>query len=148
MSDSSGGRLPNSGLRLRPVRTTAIANSAEEDFGRFVDLGIDKLRLGERLGQRPPLDAGPPKSPHLAEVAVGGRVDRLDAEARAEHAVERERRPAALDVAEYRHARLEPGARLDLLLQLDRDPAEAHVPERVRGLVVGDQVAVGPGRTL
>ena len=54
-----------------------------------------------------------------------------DPEPRREHAVVRRRRAAALDVAEDRHARLEPCARLDLALEGDADPAEALVAERV-----------------
>jgi hypothetical protein len=47
MSDKSGGRLPKSGRRLRPVRTTASVNSAEEDFGRLVKVSVHQLGLGD-----------------------------------------------------------------------------------------------------
>ena len=52
-------------------------------------------------------------------------------EARGEHAVERRRRAAALDVAEHRRARLEAGALLDLALEPLADPAEPRVAELV-----------------
>ena len=84
-----------------------------------------------------------PKSPSV------DRVDRLDAEARAEHAVVGQRRAAALDVAEDRHARLVAGALLDRLLERHRDAAQAHVAERVGGAAeLGDDVAVRGRRAL
>ena len=51
---------------------------------------------------------------HLAEPPRGGEVDGGDAEARREHAVERGRGAAALQVPEHGHPRLEPGQPLEL----------------------------------
>ena len=76
------------------------------------------------------------------------RVDGGDAEAGAEHAVVGERRAAALDVAEDRHARLEARALLDLALEHDGDPAEPRVAERVRAAVLAPDVPVLRGRPL
>src|SRR3954453_18683153 len=80
MSWSSGGRLPNSGLRLSPVRTTGTAsaptvrpgaNRLPEERGRgLVQLGVDQLRLRERLGQRHAVNSRAPQRDHLAVVAL------------------------------------------------------------------------------
>src|SRR4051812_32495944 len=148
-SASSGGRLPNSGRRLSPVRTTGTASAlTEEDRSGFVEPGVDQLRLGERLGQRDALDPRAAQRDHRAVVALGDGVHGLDAEAAPEHAVEGQRRAAALDVAEDRRARLEPRALLDLLLEDDPDAAEAHMAERVGAPMLGQQPAVLGRRAL
>src|SRR4051794_3082128 len=99
MSASSGGRLPKRGLRLRPVRTTGSANRlTEERCSGLVQLFVDQLRLGKGLGERNTRDRGAAQGDHLAVVALGDRVHGRDAEAAAEHAVEGQRRAAALDV--------------------------------------------------
>src|SRR5204863_4744331 len=56
---------------------------------------------------------------------------RLQPEARREHAVARRGGAAALHVPQYRHARLEPGALLDLPAEDVADAAEGDVPELV-----------------
>ena len=58
-------------------------------------------------------------------------VHRGEPEAGGQHAVERGRRAAALDVAEHGGARLEAGALLDLALEPLPDPAEPRVAELV-----------------
>ena len=68
---------------------------------------------------------------HRAEGAVVDGVDGGDAEAGGQHPVEGRGGAAALDVTEDGHARLEPGARLDLLGQRLADAPQAHVAEGV-----------------
>src|SRR5918997_1306883 len=122
--------------------------SAEEDLGSLEQPAVEQLGLGERLRERHALDLRAAQRDHLPEVALVGRVDRLDPEAGAEHAVVGDRRAAALDVAEDRHPRLEAGPLLDLALELDRDPAEADVAERVGRLELRLQAAVLRRRAL
>ena len=91
----------------------------------------------------------PAQRHHRAEVAVGDGVDRLQAEAGGEPAVERRGRAAALDVAEHDGARLLAGALLDLAGEPVADAAEADVAEGV--LLAGDQrhlAAVARDRAL
>src|SRR5215216_3378805 len=113
-----------------PCLNTAETLS-EEDLGRFEQPRVEELGLGERVAERDELDLRPSQRDHLAELrrvrGVGGR----DAEARPQHAVVGERRPAALHVAEDRHARLVARPLLDLALEVDGDAAEALVAERV-----------------
>src|SRR5918994_5659517 len=132
----TGPRLNMSGT-YPAARGPNRRRSAEEHLGRLEQLRVQQLRLGERLRQRDADDLRAAQRDHLAVVALVHGVDRLDAEAGAEHAIVGERSAAALDMAQDRHPRLEAGALLDLALQLDRDPAEARVAERV-GLVGGD----------
>ena len=120
----------------------------EEHLSRLEQLRVQQLRRLERLVERHELDLGAPQRGHHPEVAGLDRVDRRHAEAGAEHAVVGQRRAAALHVAEDRHARLEAGARLDLALELDRDPAQAHVAERVRALVLAPGAALLRRRPL
>src|SRR5215203_4882905 len=104
----------------------------EEHGGSLVEPRVEQLRLGQRLVEGHELDLGAAQGHHLPEVPLVGGVDRGDAEARAEHTVVGERRAAALDVTEDRHARLEAGALLDLALEVDGDSAEPNVAEGVR----------------
>src|SRR5881397_2775748 len=68
---------------------------AEEDFGRLEQAGIEQLGGGEGLVERDELDRGAAQGDHHAEAPGADRIDRGDAEARAEHAVVGERRAAA-----------------------------------------------------
>ena len=78
----------------------------------------------------------------VAEGTVGDRADRVHAEPGRQHAVERSRRAATLDVAEDRAAGFLAGALLDLVRQQLADPAQPGVPERV-ALVVSDGLVGG-----
>src|SRR3954469_1291780 len=79
-SASSGGRLPKSGRRFSPVRTTGTASllvadtgsaeSTEEDGSGLVELFVDQLRLGKRVGERDALDVRAAQRDHLAVVAL------------------------------------------------------------------------------
>src|SRR3954470_5686912 len=100
---------------MGPCRNTA-GTLSEEHLGRLEQARVEELRLRERLVERHELDLRAPQRDHLAEVARVGGVDRGDAEARAQYAVIGERRSAALDVAEDRHARFVARAPLDLAL--------------------------------
>src|SRR5215204_974039 len=100
------------------TRAAPAPRSAEEDLGRLEQLRVQQLGLGERLGQGDADDLRAAQRDHLAVVALADRIDRLDAEARPEHAVVGQRGTAALHVAEDRHAGLEAGALLDLALEL------------------------------
>src|SRR6185437_13319625 len=71
---------------------------------------------------------------HLAPPLRVRRIDRVQAEAGRQHAVERGRRAAALDVAEHGRPRLLSGAPLDLALEPVGDAAEADVAEGVETL--------------
>src|SRR5690349_25166884 len=112
------------------VRRTGTG-SAEEDFGGLVEGRVEQLRLAQRFLEPDPDDVAGVQADHLAERAVGDGVHRRDAEARRQHAVVGDRRAAALDVAEDRHPALEPGPRLDVALELDRDATEPGVAEGV-----------------
>ena len=85
------------------------------------------LQLVDRLGEGDALDLLSVQGDHRAEGAVVGRVDRSDTEARGEHAVERRRGAAALEVAEDRDAGLETGSGLDLAGDDRADAAESLV---------------------
>ena len=74
---------------------------------------------------------------HHAPAAVVRRVDRRQTQACREHAVERGRGAAPLDVTEHGGPRLEPGPRLDLVFELDADSAQPRVAELVE-LALGD----------
>src|SRR3954453_23533775 len=140
--------IPWTNAGTGPCLNTARKLLPEEDRRRLVQARIEQLRLRERFVERDELDLGPAQRRHLAE---GARVRRLrggDAEARAEHAVVGQRRAAALDVPEDRHARLEARARLDLLLEVHGDAAEADGAEGVGALVLGPDVAVLGRRPL
>src|SRR5688572_3466167 len=68
------GPCLNMGRRLpRPA-------SAEEDLRGLEQLGVEQLRRGERLVERDHLDLRAAQRGHLAEVALGDRVDRRDPE--------------------------------------------------------------------
>ena len=110
---------------------SAARRLAEERLGRRVVLG----RHGAQLAP-PPRRAAPARSRSRAAPAScpsAARAPRRSprAEARGQHAVERGRRAAALDVAEHGGARLEAGALLDLALEPLADPAEPLVAELV-----------------
>src|SRR5215207_1786004 len=126
-------------MRLRVERADG---SAEEDLGGLEQLRVEQLGLGQRLRERDADDLRAAQRDHLAVVALVRRVDRLDAEARAEHPVVGARRAAALHVPEDRHARLEARALLDLALELDRDPTEPDMAERVSRRELRLQLAV------
>src|SRR5262249_57733994 len=85
------------------------------------------------LGERHRDDVVAVQRGHLAPLARLDQVGRLEAEAQAEDAVARSRRPAALDVAEHGRARLRAGARLDLPRDglADRAVLDARVAEVV-----------------
>src|SRR3954454_13739909 len=117
---------------MGPCRNTA-GTLSEEHFGRLEQAWIEELGLRERLIERHELDLGALQRDYLAEVARVRGVDGGHPEARAEDAVVGERGPAALDVAQDRHARLVARALLDLALELDGDPAQALVAEGVGG---------------
>src|SRR5689334_21212609 len=106
--------------------------SAEEDLGLAIERLWDRLQLDRRLREVDELDVGAPQGGHLAPPALVRRVDRMEAEARCENAVECRRRAAPLDVAEDSCAGLVAGPLLDLALQPVRDPAETDMAERVR----------------
>src|SRR3954449_971697 len=133
---------------MGPCRNTA-GTLSEENLGRLEEARVEELGLRERLVERHELDLRPPQRDHLAEVPRIGRIDRRHPEARAEHAVVGERRAAALDVAEDRHARLIARALLDLALELHGDAAEALVAEGVGGAAeLGLDLAVLRPRAL
>ena len=104
--------------------------AAEEDLGdAVVQRGVDGLSspTASTSGTR---TISPACSATIcAERAVVHGVDGGDAEPGGQHAVERGRRAAALDVAEDRHPGLEAGARLDLVGERVADAAEPHVAE-------------------
>src|SRR5829696_2823702 len=108
---------------MGPCRNTA-GTLSEEHLGRLEELGVEQLRLGQRLVERDALDLRPPERDHGAEVPARRGVDRRHAEPGPEDPVVRERAAAALDVPEDRHARLVARALLDLALQSHRDAAE------------------------
>src|SRR6478672_7803151 len=85
---------------------------------------LDHLERADGLGDGHALDASLLQGDHLAPGAVEGGLDGGDPEARAQDAVEGDRRPAALDVPERRHPTLDAGAALDLTGQDRADPAE------------------------
>src|SRR5271165_2802355 len=95
---------------------------AEEDFGFGIALGRDQLELAGGLGERHADDVGAAQRDHHAERFVVDRLDRVHPEPGSQHPVERRRRAAALDVAEYRAAGLLAGPLLDLLSQHLSDP--------------------------
>src|SRR3954465_9510174 len=140
--------IPWTNAGTGPCLNTARKLLPEEDRRRLVQARVEQLRLRQRLVERDELDLGTAQRGHLAEVARVGGLGRGHAEARAEHAVVGQRRAAALDVPEDRHARLVAGALLDLALQPDRDPAQAHVPERVGLLELRQEAAVLRRRAL
>ena len=105
------------------------ALSAEQDVVASVLLERHRAvrRNGLRQGYEHYLVAA--QRDHLSEVAVVDGVDRSQAEARGEHAIERGWRAAALDVTEHGGAGLKAGASLDLTLELVSDATEPRVTE-------------------
>ena len=102
-----------------------------------------------RLEQRHAHDVGAAQRDHDAELLVGDRVDGLQAEPGGEHAVERGRRAAALDVARAPTARASLPVRASMPdASQSPMPDEPHVAERVERLVLGDEVAVRGQRAL
>src|SRR3954449_2555360 len=124
--------IPWTNAGTGPCLNTAWTPLPAEHGRGLVQARVEQLGLRQRLVERDELDLGPAQRDHLPEVALVRGVDRRHPEARPEHAVVGQRGAAALHVAEYRHARLEAGALLDLALELHRDPSEPHVAERVR----------------
>src|SRR5919107_4549632 len=107
------GRAAPRGGRLDARRVGV--GSAEEDLGLGVLLRGDQLELTGALDERDPDDVGPAERDHLAEVALGHRGDRVEAESGGEPAVEPGRGAAALHVTEDHRAGLLARAGLDLL---------------------------------
>src|SRR3954447_959413 len=142
--------IPWTNAGTGPCLNTARKLLPEEDRRRLVQARIEQLRLRQRLVERDELDLGPAQRGHLAEVARVCRLGGGDAEARTQHAVVGQRRAAALDVAEDRHARLVAGALLDLALERHRDAAEPLVAEGVEParLAAGRQRALARGGAL
>src|SRR6202034_3316688 len=100
---------------------------AEEDLGFGVALRRDQLELAGGLDDRDELDLGAAERHHRAERLLVHRLDRAEAEPGREHAVERGRGAAALDVDEDRGARFLAGALLDLAGQEVADAAQPDV---------------------
>ena len=98
---------PEGSLPARPARREREA-SAEERLGQRVVLARHGAQAAEGLGDRHRNDVVAAKRHHLAELAAVREVGGEQSEARREHAVVGGRRAAALEVAEDRHARLEP----------------------------------------
>src|SRR5690606_38479942 len=93
------------------ITATPLPSAGEEVLGdAVVQGGIHQLQLADGLGKGDADDVTTAQRDHLSERPVVDGVDRRDAEAGGEHAVERRRCAAALHVTEDRHARLEPGA--------------------------------------
>ena len=113
-------------------REDGDAASAEEDRSDLEQLRVEQLRRAQRLAERHQHDLAGAQRDHLAEAPVAHGVHRRNAEAGRQHAVERGRGAAALDVPEDRVARLVAGALLDLGAQRDGDTAEPGVAEGVR----------------
>src|SRR5512143_911838 len=82
----------------------------EKDLGDRVEPLVDRLGLGQRLGQGDGDDVFAVEPNHQAEPLLVDEVDRGDPETGGQNAVEGRGRAAALDVAEDRHAGLDPRA--------------------------------------
>jgi DNA-binding response OmpR family regulator len=111
-SDRAAVRRPRPAPIRRRARCRPRAAAATSS-----PCGIDQLQLLDRLGDRLGDDPAVLEGGDVAEQAVGDQVDGLDPEPRAQLAVERARRAAALDVAEHGRADLVLGARGDRLGQ-------------------------------
>src|ERR1700684_4587560 len=110
-----------------PLRTSL----PEEQLRRLERRRVEQLRLAQRFGERRLDDLRAAQADHRAPALADRRVHRGDAEARREHAVERDWAAASLHVAEYRHATLVAGDPFELALERDADAAEPRVAERV-----------------
>src|SRR5262249_53230186 len=109
-----GGRSPLGSRAWGLVCIPQKALLAEEDFGFGVGLWRDELQFAGRLGQRHADDLGAAQRDHRAPRLVVDRADGMHAKARRQHPVIGGGRAAALDVPEYRAARLLASALLDL----------------------------------
>jgi hypothetical protein len=108
--------------------------SAEEEARLRVILERHGVQLRNRVRQLRELDPRAAQRRHRSPATLVDRVDRGDAESRRQHAVERRRSSAALDVAQHRRAGLEACALLDLVLEQAANPAEARMAELVDAL--------------
>src|SRR5919108_5814440 len=101
--------LPPTLQPVAPRRTISSAASAgritwlaEEDLGLAIERLGDRLQLRGRLAEIDELDVRVAQRSHLAPLPLVRRVDRVETEARREHAVEGGRGTAPLHVAEDR----------------------------------------------
>src|SRR5918996_2127194 len=103
----------------------------EEDLCLAIERLGDGLELGGRLGQLDQFDVRAAQGGHLPPLALVGGIDRMQAEARGEHAVEGSWRTAPLNVTEHGGAGLVARALLDLALEPVGDSAEPDVAEGI-----------------
>ena len=107
------------------------ASSPEEQRGRFIQPGVEQLRLCKRSRQVDLDYIGALQRDHLAEAPAGDGVHRADTKARGQDPVVGDRGAAALQVTEDRHTGLIAGVLLDLPLERHADAAESRMAERV-----------------
>src|ERR1043166_2447011 len=112
-------------------RNAARRKLTEEDLDILVEIHVEIALLLLNRGQRHVDDLEPGERNHPPPLPLAHEVDGLQAVARRDQAVERRRRPAALDVAEDGHAGLEAGALFDLLRDPVPDAAQLLVAELV-----------------
>src|SRR5215207_1530251 len=125
-----------------------ITSLAEEDLGLAVERFGDRLQLRGGLGEIDELDVGAAQRGHLAPLPLLRRVDRVQAEPRREHAIERRRRTAPLNVPEDGGASLVAGPLLYLPFQPAGDPAQPDVAEGIGRRALGGRHAALRLRSL
>src|SRR5438105_4247233 len=111
-------RIRRPGMRL-PLRKTlercGCCGSSKEHFGHREERVVDRLELRGRLRERDARDLGAAQRRHLSPFLFRDHVGGVDAEARAEHAVECRGRTPALDVPKNGGAGFVAGPLLDQL---------------------------------
>src|SRR6266511_5977466 len=114
-----------------PRPYASCAPLAEKGSSHVVPLGRHGLELRDGVGEGDLDDRVSMEGGHRAPTLLVDEVGGLQPVPRREHAVARCGGASPLHVSEYGHARLEPGALLDLPRERVSDPAEADVAELV-----------------
>src|SRR6267378_4170563 len=111
----SAARRTKRPMRPNPLMPTRTKSSllTEKDRRQLVEFAVDGFQGPDRFRDRHIHDFHPADRHHASEPFAPDKIDRLDAEPRAEKTIEGRRRPSALDVPEHAVAALESGLRLD-----------------------------------
>ena len=132
--------------RLRAVAVNRQSLTRRRSRPRRGTASCRRAGSARRSAPAAPARCRPRVAPPSAPTPGVDEVDRRDAEPRRQHAVERRRGPAALDVAEHHHPRLEPGALPELAGDDVGHAAEADVAELVVDLLGRRRASPAPAR--
>src|SRR5215204_6137765 len=95
------GTTTRCGLLCSLMAKVELSGERREDPGQFVEFRVERALPADDLVERGAADLVPAEADHLPRIVVCQRIDCRGPQAGGEHAVERGRAPARLDVPKH-----------------------------------------------